>query len=118
MLKLSSAAIEAIGFGRFGPERAIRATFYSTHIFQVQGLNVDAGCVLSLTGKVAEAQYRAALGSGINMIARSLLDDEYVPSEAAWEEELKCRPPYLMVVIGPTSPHDCLEGYVKEEADA
>lgn len=41
----------------------------------------------------------------VNELCNALLSDAYADDEPTWQDEKKCRPPYLMVRLGPTSTH-------------
>jgi hypothetical protein len=114
MVNLSAAAIEAMGFRPFGPESPIRATFYSVHIYHAQGIVAEAGTLIPLQGAVGDIAYKAALGSSVNDIAGVLLGDKYTDDEETWSCEHRCRPPYLMVQLGPTVSREVFEGYIME----
>jgi hypothetical protein len=117
MITLSSAAIEAMGFRRFAPEEAIRAAFSSAYVYSAQGIQLDPGTVTKSSAVLHRVSYSVGLGADLNQLAQGLLNEDYTDDIAAWEKEHTCKPPYLMIVVGPTEEHECTEGYLKAESE-
>jgi len=113
MAQFSSHVMEGMGLRRIEPGETIVGRFFSIHVFEVQGFIVDAGTVHTQEAQMEEVRYRFGIGASVNSLCQALLGDDFVPDEADWAKEHSCTPPYVIVLVGPTSEHACAAEYVK-----
>ncbi len=113
---LTDFTIEAMGFRRMPPEKAVSAAFHSLTTFEIRGLKLDEReSVESAASTVSDVPYRIALGPSPNRLARHLIDDDLVDDESRWLAESKSTPPFLMLHIGLPEIHEVRGAYVRDE---
>jgi len=114
-MQLSNFAIEAMGLRPVNPDESYSAQFHCIRTFAVQGLTLPKETTLQLNGRLGSVQYQIGVGSSVNAICRRLVHDDLVPDEAEWAKDKKGGPPYLMLLLGPTSEHTSTAKHVKVE---
>lgn len=101
-ISLSNAVLESMGFRPFSQAESLSARFHYLHVYQVQGFNVDKTSLPACTGAIGGRPYQLAVGASVNAVCRTLVSDDLADSEEEWQKEHKCRPPYLVIHLGPT----------------
>lgn len=112
---VSNYLLEKLGFRRLSSDETIARVFYSAHIYAVRGFTTDAGALDPLEGRIDDVTYRLAVGKSINQIVISLVGEKMADDEKKWQEENKCLPPYLVVILGPTKEYIVKETYIKDD---
>ena len=112
-LSFSSEVMKAVGFRPMEASDAFPATFSSITSFEVQGFTPETDDVKTLVGTVAGHSYRLAVGKSVNAVCRALVNDDLAAGEAEWAKEQRSTPPYVLVLLGPTSLHSCSSGHIK-----
>lgn len=111
----STNQVEAMGFTAMAADEEISATFYSIHIFEVQGFVAPQHSIITQPVKTAGVSYQIAAGPSVNDLCRSVAGDEYTDNEQKWAADRKCTPPYILVHVGPTATHSCKHGFIKRQ---
>jgi hypothetical protein len=114
-MQLSNFAIEAMGFRPVNPDESYSAQFHCIRTFAVQGLTLPMNTTLQLNGRLGKVEYQIGVGNSVNVICRRLVQDDLVPDEAEWAKAKGGSPPYLMLLLGPTSEHTSTATHVKVE---
>lgn len=112
-ISLSPQVIESMGFRQIESGEVFVATFSSLHAFEIQGFTLEQGTIFTHDAQMQGHSYRIAVSTSVNSACHALLGDELVNDEPAWVKEHDCTPPYLLLLVGPTSEHGCKDGYVK-----
>ena len=94
---------------------SIEASFHSLNVYAVEGLTIQEGTVFTARDSISGAPFAFAVGSGVNALCRSLLNDDLADDEAEWAKEHSVGLPYAIVHIGPTATHSAKSGHVKAE---
>lgn len=116
-LRLSEAAMKAMGFHPPNEGEDIAATFSSITVFEIRGITLAPNAMAVSSGIAAGVKYRLATSSSVNRGCIALIDDTFVEDEEEWKNENKSQGPFVLVLIGPTSEHSCSSGQVKTEED-
>lgn len=116
-LRLSEAAMKAMGFRPLEEGEEIAATFSSISVFEVRGITLAPETTVVSSGIAAGVKYRLAASSSVNTGCIALIDDTFVEDEEEWKREIKSQGPFILVLIGPTSEQNCISGHVKTEED-
>jgi hypothetical protein len=114
-LMLSEELMRNMGFQPISAGEPIEAIFHCLHVYAVKGLTIQEGTVFTARDSVSGAPFAFAVGSGVNALCRSLLNDDLADDEAEWAKEHSVGPPYAIVHIGPTATHSAKSGHVKAE---
>lgn len=114
-LMLSDELMRNMGFQPISAREPIEASFHSLHAYAVKGLTIQDGTLLTARDTVSGAPFALAVGSSVNALCRSLLNDDLADDEAEWAKEHGVGPPYAIVHIGPTARHLARSGHVKAE---
>ncbi|NOD47816.1 MULTISPECIES: hypothetical protein [unclassified Ruegeria] len=112
-MQLSTYALQKIGFEKLEEDEKIEATFCGMYVYAVSGVTFDAGETFSFAFSSEGVSIRFAFGNDLNEMSKKLNDDVMVDDLPKWEEEKKCRPPYLAVLFGPTALHSAEGCYYK-----
>lgn len=99
---ISNAVLEAMGFPRLGGSETISARFHSLHVFEVRGFTLEEPSLPIRSGRIGGRNYELGVGSSVNAVCRSLVQDDLADSEQEWQQEHQCTPPYVVVHLGPT----------------
>lgn len=114
-ISLSDDVLEAMGLKPLLPGCSLEAVFYSTHVYHLRGATLEEQFLPKISGEVAGFAYTLAVGSSVNAVARLLSQEDYADSEDSWRKELKCRPPYLLVQLGPSKRYASLSDRAKDD---
>ncbi len=114
-MQLSPYALQKIGFEKLEDDEKIEATFCGMYVYTVSGVTFEAGKIFSFAFNSEGVSIRFAFGNDLNEMGQKLNDDVMVDDLPKWEEEKKCRPPYLAVVFGPTDQHSVEGCYFKRD---
>jgi hypothetical protein len=114
-ISVSEHFLEAMGLRSLSPSRPLAAMYHSLHVYEVQGFTLEAPSLEPISGAVAGLVYTLSVGSSLNAICLSLVQDDYTNSEEEWQKERRCTPPYLVVHLGPTAQHESIVSHAKEE---
>lgn len=112
---ISRAAIEAMGFTEMAPDSHLQAAFSSLTVFEVKGFTLEAGAVQLQSGMVGGKAYQVAIAATVNGACRGLVADDFTADERAWADAHRCEPPYAVLLVGPTSTHECQGTHSKLE---
>jgi hypothetical protein len=116
-LNLSYYALQQMGYRRREAEESLTASFSSITFFCLQGFVLPADSVLLSHGVVEDAKYSMCLASSVNAASIALVNEQYCEDEQEWQNERKCAPPYLVVLVGPTREYAMTGEYIKADAD-
>jgi hypothetical protein len=83
----------------------LSARFHTLHVYEIRGLTFTAATMPPRSGIIGTRAYRFTVGSSINAICRSLVNDDFADDEAEWKQERRANPPYLVVHLGATAPY-------------
>lgn len=114
-MQISESIMEEMGFRLLMPGEGYAAVFHSLRVYAIRGFTVESQCTDVVSGRLDGFSYSMAVGSSINAISRQLMQDDFTDSEEQWENEHGCKPPYLVVHLGPTVEYESASSYVKEE---
>lgn len=115
MAWVSDHVIEAMGFEKAQGNMALTAKFHGLHVFHTNGIRVDEKTLIVQTYQLDGDSIQIAVGNSVNGICRKMLSDSYVDNEDEWQKEKKCRPPYVVVHLGPTDSHTRNVRYFRHE---
>ena len=114
-LMLSEELMRNMGFQPISASEPIEASFHSLHVYAVKGITIQEGTVLTARDSVSGAPFAFAVGSSVNALCQSLLNDDLADDEVEWAKEHSVGPPYAIVHIGSTVPYSAKSGHVKVE---
>lgn len=114
-MKLSDHLLEGMGLIPHKTGQAITGVFHVLHAYVIRGFIVESEAISPVSGIVAGCPYSLSVGSSINSVCRQLVQADFADSEEEWQTEHKCKPPYLIVHLGPTGEHQFSGSHVKEE---
>jgi hypothetical protein len=114
-MQLSNFAIERMGFRPVNSDESCCAQFHCIRTFAVQGLTLPMNTTLQLNGRLGQVPYQIGIGTSVNAICRRLVQDDLITDEAEWAKDKGGSPPYLMLLLGPTSEHTSTAKHVKVE---
>jgi hypothetical protein len=101
----SDHVIEAMGFEKAPENMALTARFHSLNVFHIQGVRVDETALIFQSSTLNDNVSEIGIGNSINSICKKMLKDKFVDNEEEWQNQKKCRPPYIVVNLGPTKAH-------------
>ncbi|AEF99224.1 hypothetical protein [Methylomonas methanica] len=113
---LSNQVLERIGFRRLNESETISARFHYLHVFEVRGFNVEGASLTIRSGNIDSRAYQLGVGTSVNAICRSLIQDDLTDNEQEWQKEHKCTPPYVVVHLGPTKEYSYNGTHAKFDA--
>lgn len=111
---LTDYALEKMGFEKLSDDECISGKFHAFHIYQVMGGIIDVEATDMLAANIGGIPYQISVGSDINKICRKLADDDLVNDLEAWQKEHECKPPYLVIHLGPTKKYHAAGCQVKK----
>ena len=117
-MQLSDYVLEKMGFIPVSPSRRLIATFHSTHVYQIAGFTFDELSLEPMRDNLDGISYAIAAGCSVNAICRKLGYGDFVESEENWMDEHACTPPYLVVHLAQSSPHEALVDRIRNEHDS
>jgi hypothetical protein len=109
--------MKTMGFRPFADGEEISAEFSSMIAFEARGVTLEPELTVTSGGIAAGVTYRLAVSTSVNGGCLALLNDVFIDDEEDWKKENKCRGPFVLVHIGPTTEQSCSSGYVKIEED-
>lgn len=118
MANLSTHVLEAMGFRRLSEGESLSAAFYSLYIYELQGIEIEedeSECVIRAQSAVCGIPYEIAIGTSVNTLTQSIIKDNLVEDETKWQKDQKCKPPFVLIHIGPTSEYAISGEFVKIE---
>lgn len=116
MATLSTYALESMGFRRLEVGESFNASFHSLHTYELQGIELDGNDdIVQSQGISAGVPYEVAIGTSVNVLTRSIMNDDLVEDEEEWRKSQKCKPPFVLIHIGPTKEHTMTGEFVKFE---
>ncbi len=101
----SDHVIEAMGFEKAPKNMSLTARFHILNVFHIQGVRVDESALIVQSNKMNDNVSEIGIGNSVNSICKKMLKDKFVDNEEEWQKEKKCRPPYIIVHLGPTKVH-------------
>ncbi|MFN0045476.1 MAG: hypothetical protein ACKVOS_03305 [Sphingorhabdus sp.] len=105
MVWVSDLVIEAMGFEKARKNMALTAKFHGLHVFHIKGIRVDEGALIVQTYQLDGNAIQVGVGNSVNGICRKMLSDSYADNEDEWQKEKNCKPPYVVIHLGPTESH-------------
>lgn len=94
---------------------AVAARFYGATVYQIKGFVIEAGLPKLVRGVVQGETYTIATGATVNEASEALHGIRFAENEEDWRKDTRSAPPYLIVMVGPTSEHVSTGGHVREE---
>lgn len=107
--QVSDSVLDVMGFTPLQSSRRIEAKFYSANVFAIQGFNIEEiEPLVPISGEIDGHSYILAVGNHLNTVSSALTGMEFTESEEKWRADHKCAPPYLIVLLGPTTTHEAI----------
>lgn len=114
MIKLSTHALEEIGYKPIRAGEPITAAFHMLVVYKVTGFALSNSENIRFDNEsLRGVNFTLMLGNSVNELSQDLSKGNFVKEEDEWAEERGAAPPYVMVHIGPTEEFSTTEGYWK-----
>jgi hypothetical protein len=115
-MRLSKHLLEEMGYKEYSADEILEATFHLIKVYAIQGFVFDELEEIQQTNSIKFGQIcTAIIGSSVNAISNTLLEDDFVGDEEGWKKESKTSSPFLFLHFGPTKPYQIKGGFRKKE---
>lgn len=101
-MKLTKYGIESMGFQELPTDQSITARFEAFRIYDVRGVTLKEGSPADAR-VILWPDVKFAFGNSVNQLTKALVGEEYTEDETEWCNKSGASPPYLVVLVGPTS---------------
>jgi len=111
-MPITTVGLKFMGFESIPESEKIEAYFKSLKIYQVKGLDFDKSSPLSpnLLKQISD-NFSFSIGTSVNELCKTLLNDDFVDDEEKWESKNNVKPPYLMVLTQLNEVSICEQGF-------
>jgi hypothetical protein len=114
-MNLSYHALEKMGYRRLLPNESLTAAFSSVTVFSMQGISLPENSLLTSAGAVDGTPYSMCLANSVNAASNALTSEDFCEDETEWLTQNNCSPPFLLILIGPTSLHAMTGDFIQTD---